>query len=292
MRLVVKQADSTINEFQFTEGPINIGRRSDNQIALPNPAASKKHAVISTVDDGKWMLEDLDSANKTYLNDNAIHKAEIKTGDRIRITDCTIEVNLEDDIKTDKQEADLADTATATTLTTRDSQIIVRKPGAVKAPPVRFPAERAVDFLQATDAIGKADSIDKMLLALLDIMAKQFKAYNVWCALRNQPAGPMTCHAGKKRDGQPLELNDVEINEKITDVVEKQEYLLFLFSRIPGQEDKSRIRSVLIAPVMSSSGCFGVLYTNNTFRDDHYNLGDLDYLMLLAMHAAAMMEKL
>ncbi len=291
MRLVVKQADSTINEFNFTEGPINIGRRSDNQIALPNAAVSKKHAVISTADDGKWTVEDLDSANKTYLNDQAIHKAEIKTGDCIRITDCTIEVNLEDGTNTDKQ-VDLADTATATTLTTRDSQIIVRKPGAVKAPPVRFPAERAIDFLQATDAIGKADSIDKVLLALLDVMAKQFKAYNVWCALRNQPGGPMTCHAGKKRDGQSLELNDIDLNEKITDVVEKQEYLLFLFSRIPSQEDKSRIRSVLIAPIMNSSGCFGVLYANNTFRDDHYNLGDLDYLMLLAMHTASMMEKL
>ena len=291
MRLVVKQADSTINEFHFTEGPINIGRRSDNHISLPNPAASKKHAVISTADNGKWMVEDLDSANKTYLNDNAIHKAEIKTGDRIRITDCTIEVNLEDDTKTDKP-VDLADTATPTTAISRGPQIIVRKPGAVKAPPVRFPAERAVDFLQATDAICKADSIDKVLLVLLDIMAKQFRAYNVWCALRNQPAGPMTCHAGKKRDGQTLELNDVDLNEKITDVVEKQEYLLFLFSRLPVQEDKSRIRSVLIAPIMSPSGCFGVLYANNTFRDDHYNLGDLDYLMLLAVHTAAMMEKL
>jgi predicted component of type VI protein secretion system len=182
MRLVIKQADSTINEFQFTEGPIHIGRRSDNQIPLPDPAISKKHAVISTADDGKWMLEDLDSANKTYLNDRAIHKAEIKTGDRIRIADFTIEVNIEDDTRTTKP-VDLADTATVTTPTSRDLQIIVRKLGAVKAPPVRFPAERAVDFLQATDAIGKADSIDKVLLALLDIMAKQCMACNVRCAL-------------------------------------------------------------------------------------------------------------
>ena len=288
MRLLVKQDGRTVNEFKAAEGPVYIGRRPDNQITLPDGAVSKQHAVIFATDDGKWMVEDLDSANKTYLNDRAIHKAEIETGDCLRIADFTIEVNLENDTVADKT-TDLEDTLTATA---RGPQIIIRKPGAEKAPAVRFPAERAVDFLQATDAISKAGGVDEVLLVLLDIVAKQFDAYHFWCALRDQPAGAMTAHAGRKRDGQSVQLDELEINEKINEAVEKQEFLLFLFSRIPEQAKREQIRSVLIAPVISASGCFGAVYANNTFRDEHYNLGDLDYLMLLAIHTATVLEGL
>ena len=102
----------------------------------------------------------------------------------------------------------------------------------------------------------------------------------------------MTCHAGKKRNGQPAELSDLELSEKITEAIEKDEFLLFLFSRDLSVEKKEQVRSVLIAPVRNRTSCYGALYADNTFRDDHYNLGDLDYLMLLAVHTAVMLEKL
>jgi GAF domain-containing protein len=102
----------------------------------------------------------------------------------------------------------------------------------------------------------------------------------------------MTCHAGKTRAGQPLEMSDIKFNEKITEAVEKNEFLLFVFSRDMSREKKGQIRSIVIAPIMSQAGCFGVLYTNNTFRDDHYSLSDLDYLMLLGFHTAAIVGKL
>ena len=40
----------------------------------------------------------------------------------------------------------------------------------------------------------------------------------------------------------------------------------------------------MIAAIIRSAGCFGVLYVDNAMADDHYSLSDLDYLMLLAMH--------
>jgi len=289
MRLLVKQSDGTVNELQFTKGPVYIGRRPSSQIFLPDEGVSRQHAVIFNTEDGKWIVEDLDSANKTYLNDEAIHKTEIKTGDYLRIVGFTIEVNLEEAAEADKT-MELEDTL-ATTIST-GPQIIIRKPGAEQAPPIRFPSERAVDFLQASDAICKADGLDKMVQALLNIVAKQFGSYHAWCALRNEPTGPMTCHAGKTRDDQSLEMSDVRFNEKITEAIEKNEFLLFVFSRDMSKEKKGQIRSVVIAPIMSQAGCLGVLYTNNTFRDDHYNLSDLDYLMLLGFHTAAIVAKL
>lgn len=288
MRLVVKQNGRTVNEFRFTKGPIYIGRHENSQVFLHDRAVSRQHAVIFSTQDGKWMVEDLDSANKTYLNNRAIHKVEIKNGDCLGITDYTIEINLEDEAETEKP-IYLEDTLAAPS---GGPQFIERKLDTADAPPIRLPAHRAMDLLRANEKIGQAGNPDELLLTLLDITSKQLGTYHNWCALRSEPAGPMTCHAGRSRDGQTLELSGIKLNEKINEAIEKNHFLLFIFSRDMSKEEKGQIRSVVIAPIIGPAGCFGVLYANNTFRDDHYSLSDLDYLMLLGMHAAAAVQRM
>jgi hypothetical protein len=41
---------------------------------------------------------------------------------------------------------------------------------------------------------------------------------------------------------------------------------------------------------MDPTGCFGVLYVDNAMDHEQYNLSDLDYLMLLAISTAAILE--
>ncbi len=297
MRLVVKQGDSAANEFRFAKGPVYIGRHTNSQVFLPDRVVSRHHAVLFSTQDGKWMVEDLDSANKTYLNEKAIHKAEIKTGDCLRITDFTIEINIEDGTEVDKK-IDLEDTLTKTAygledtsgITSYEPQIIVRRPGSDHASDMRLPAKRVKDFVQATEAICKANGLDEVLHALLRIAARQFNAYRIWCALRSQHAGPMTCHAGKQRDGSAVELDEIKLNEKITQAIEKKQFLLLPRIRPQGKKEKETIHSVMIAPVMGQAGCFGALYIDNDMSHEHYTLSDLDYLMLIAIHTAAILE--
>mgnify|MGYP001040111351 CR=1 FL=1 len=296
MRLVLRQDNRIINEFRFAKGPVYIGRHRNSQIFLQHKAVSRQHAVIFQTQEGKWMAEDLDSANKTYLNDEAIHKTEIQNGDHIRIVDFTIEINLENDTEADKP-IELEDTLTKTaynmeaSLATPPHEIIVRKPDAGHAPAMRLPAKRLTEFSQATQAICKADNPDELLLALLDITLKQFRAYHTWCALRNQPTGPMTSHAGRQRDGQKVELSEIKLDEKVTQAVEKGQYLVL--PRVSAQiEKEDKIRSALIAPIMRQAGCLGVIYVDNSMESEHYSLSDLDYLMLIAIHTAAVLENL
>ena len=293
MRLVVKKGNSIVSELQFDGGPICIGRHSNSQVFLPDRTVSRQHAVIFTTQDGKWMAEDLDSANKTYLNDEAIHKAEIKTGDCLRIADFTIEVNLKDVAEAEKP-IHVEDTLTTATRDSpspsegRDSQIIVRRLDVEHAPDITLPAKRAQDFLQATEAICRANGLDEVLQVLLNIILRQFGAYHTWGALRNQATGPMTCHAGRGRDGQTVELSEIKLNEKINQAVEKGQFLLL--PQVSAQIEDEKIRSAMIAPIIDPTGCFGVLYVDNAADREQYSLSDLDYLMLLAIHTAAILE--
>ncbi len=290
MRLVLKHKDGETRELQFETGPIQIGRASDSHVFLPDRTVSKKHAVIVCADNGKWEVQDLDSANKTYLNGEAVHKAEIKTGDAIRITEFTLEINLDERpaVETQSQFEDTLNLEAG--LATPMHETVVRKPDAGHAPAMRLPAKRLSDFSQACDTICGAANLEGLLVSLLNVGVQQFSAFHTWCALREQPNGPMTYHAGKRRDGQPVELSELMLADKINHAVERAQSLVL--PRVAADlESKERIRSALIAAICGPAGCYGVIYVDNAMVHDHYTLGDLDYLMIVAMHTAAILKR-
>lgn len=290
MRLLVKQSDGTAKELQFEQGPISIGRGANNRVFLPDKGVSREHAVIRTMGGGKWMIEDLGSSNKTYLNNKAVRKAEIKHGDCLRITDFTLEVILEEAPAQQSLQAEDTLLHLEAALTTPKHETVVRKPDAQHAPAMRLAARRLSDFSKATETIFTASSVDDLLLTLLNVTLEQFNAYHVWCALRKQPNGPMTCHGGKRRDNTPVQLNELQLSEKITQAVEKGQF--FVLPSVSAQvEKKDRIRSAMVAAIMRPDGCYGVLYADNAMIHEHYSLSDLDYLMLIAMHTAAILNK-
>ena len=284
MHLVVKQAGITINNFRFAKGPIHIGRHIHSQIMLPDIMVSRQHAVIYETQEGNWIVEDLDSANKTYLNDKAIHKAEIKNGDCLRIVDFVIEINIEEQTEADKR-IHLDDTLITTF---REPKIIMRDLDAEHAPDIRLPAKRTKDYLHATKVICKANGANEVLDTLLSIMLQQFAAYHVWCALRNEPSGSMACHTGRSRDGREIQISDIKLNDKINHAAENGHFILL--PQVSELLEDKTIRSAMIAPVIGAAGCFGVMYIDNNMEQQPYSLSDLDYLMLLAIHTAAILE--
>lgn len=62
-----------------------IGRSNNNKIIIKDPYISKNHLKI-VEDEGMFFLEDLNSANGTYLNgERILDVVRLKNGDRIKI---------------------------------------------------------------------------------------------------------------------------------------------------------------------------------------------------------------
>lgn len=295
MRLVVKRGNSIFNEFQFAKGPINIGRHADSQIFLPERTVSRYHAVLYTDQQGQWIIEDLDSVNKTYLNDQPIHKSPVKTDDAIKIVDFIIDISLEDETIADKA-INLDDTLTTAIDDAGDTRIkdplepkiIVRRTDTGRAPDIKLPVKRTAAFAQATEAICKARGLDDVLKVLLDIANKQFNAACSWGALRNEPSGPMLAHTGKSPSGKSIKLENLRLRDKINQAIDKQQFLLV--PRIPNKPGETDIHSAIIAPIAGQGGCFGVIYVDNDKAHPSYDISDLDYLMLIAIHTSTIVE--
>ena len=146
MRVLVKQSDGNTKELQFVKGPVSIGRGTNNQVFLPDRGVSREHAVISSTNDGRWIIEDLDSSNKTYLNEKAIRKAEIKHGDCLRITDFTLEIILEEQARAEEPIHPEDTLHLEAALTVPKHETVVRRPDAQHAPAMRLAARRLTDF--------------------------------------------------------------------------------------------------------------------------------------------------
>ena len=77
--------------FPIQKAKITLGRDEANDICLNDSLVSKFHAVIEiTVNNTKggvyeYILQDLESTNNTYVNDQLINLHRLSEGDRIRI---------------------------------------------------------------------------------------------------------------------------------------------------------------------------------------------------------------
>lgn len=80
---LVGQREGGEEVHDLREASATIGRDRTCSIVLTHPAVSRKHARI-TVDDSSFTVEDLKSANGTYVNNTRIERASLKPGDVVR----------------------------------------------------------------------------------------------------------------------------------------------------------------------------------------------------------------
>ena len=77
--------------FPIQKAKITIGRDESNDICLNDSLVSAHHAVIEiTVNQEmngvyEYILQDLDSTNNTYVNDQLVNLHRLSEGDRVRI---------------------------------------------------------------------------------------------------------------------------------------------------------------------------------------------------------------
>ena len=291
MHLVVRRGGKVFNDYRFSSGPVYIGRNPANQVLLPSRTVSRQHAVIYSAEPNKWLIEDIGSSNRTYVNDRElIDKYRLKNGDKIRIGEYSITADLDNsaDVKTETMRGISVHLDDTLTTVSPEPQVLTRRPGRDKGPAMRIPASRLKDFARAAELVCKSNGLDEIASTLVRTCISQFSAFQCFCALRSQSEGPMTAQCGKCRSGTRIDIKQLRLNDKINDAVENT--IFMLFPQVPVLKKEDHIRSIMVAPLVSELGTFGFLYINNAADHEHYTISDLDYLVLLAIHTATIIE--
>ena len=165
-----------------------------------------------------------------------------------------------------------------------DIHIESRLANSKSAPMIKVPSSRAADLLSASRLLNNIRSVKTLHHQLLDIILSQFAPLNAFVAVRKEDCGPMDMEAGRKISSESIKISDLMMADKIKEATEKNRYIL-----VP-QMPRGKIRSAIIAPILNGRQCHGFLYANNSTMHEPYDMADLDYLMLISIHAAALME--
>src|SRR5215468_11269286 len=83
-KLILKFEQNILKEVGLSQAPLTIGRLPDNLLQIDNLAVSGHHAKIYWEQD-HYVVEDLGSLNGTYVNNQRVGKATLKSGDLMTI---------------------------------------------------------------------------------------------------------------------------------------------------------------------------------------------------------------
>jgi len=75
---------STFGKTFALHGMMTVGRASECGISVPSEEISRQHAKLQVMPDG-IAVEDLGSANGTFINDKRVHTGMLKPGDELRL---------------------------------------------------------------------------------------------------------------------------------------------------------------------------------------------------------------
>lgn len=281
MRLFVSLGESSINELKFERGPIYVGRQMGSQVFLPDKSVSRQHAVFYTTKDGSWIIEDLGSSNKTYVNSQVIHKSELKHNDVVRIADFLIRVSLEAEEDLERRD-EMEDTIIGEHHVHRDLHTVERKFDALDAPPFKIPPKRLKQYHKILVIINNNKSLDSLHKSIMDALFRQFNALNIWMAFRKNPTGPMDVESGRKLTTEHVNRMDLALPASLSESMNEGKYLLI--HQLPKQITAKGIRSVMICPISTQDENHGIIYIANATDHPHYNLADLDYLILISIN--------
>jgi pSer/pThr/pTyr-binding forkhead associated (FHA) protein len=96
-KLILKYEAAVLKEVNVGVDPLTIGRAPDNDIQVDNLAVSSHHAKIMN-EAGKLVVEDLNSMNGTFVNNQRVKRVTLKPGDVVLVGKHTIEVRGEADV--------------------------------------------------------------------------------------------------------------------------------------------------------------------------------------------------
>jgi len=87
---VMQMAEAAVQGLNMDKPVITIGRAPGNDLTLPHPSVSGRHAEIRKQQDGRFLVRDVGSTNGTYVNGVRISQHVAGPGDRVTVGAVTL----------------------------------------------------------------------------------------------------------------------------------------------------------------------------------------------------------
>lgn len=270
-----------------------IGRNPDCGVVIPVTSVSREHAQILKVQ-GKFHIEDLQSRNGTFVNNQAISsRVPLKNNDRIRICDF-LAVFVETTGTTATNPATQDDDGGQEGSSTTVEATLSHNSGMLLE---TQPAEKLRGLLEISANLSKTLDLDVLLPKIVDSLFQLFKqADRAFIILAGDQPGRLMPKVVKTRRQQD------EANARFSRsiVLRCLETAQAFLSDDASQDNRFqtsqsvvdfRIRSVMCVPLVNPEGkAFGVMQLDTQDRSKKFTKSDLELLCGVSSQAGVALE--
>jgi len=277
--------------FELSNVQSVIGR-ANADIELHDGTVSRAHARL-TQRDGRWMLDDMGSANGTFLNGVRVAKSmPLQRGDQIRCGSTLLvfgggrptpsHVDLD-------EEGLLLDAAIVATVPSNEDSVIIPTPEAGTA---------AIGNLRIlydhTTEVGRIFDIDALLQRTLELIFTHIKADRGYVLLVDE-SGNLTLKASRLRDEQKTD--EAPISRTIVnEVIQKQVGVLSTNAMSDSRFASGKsvhdfgIRSAICVPIKGRERILGVIQLDCGVSEQTYSTEQLRLLTAIGYQTGLAME--
>jgi signal transduction histidine kinase len=295
VKLVVLNGDMANWEFVL-EGPeMTVGRRADNDVVLSSDRrVSRVHARLFERD-GVWHIEDMASANGTFVNDRRVHApVRLRPGDRIRVGRTFIEVVPEATSPAERQAARMVDLVAEDQPVREEDSVVLEVKTTAAVPEEGAPEKlrrRLLVLTQVAETLGSTLDLDQLLGRVLDYVLEVVPAETGIILLRDEN-GQWSPKVARVRGA--AEEGKVAVSTRLVDRALRDAVTILTEDALTDQRfsDASsihelRIRSALCAPLIHRGEHLGAIYLHTTSDTDIFGHDAVELLNSIAPQAAA-----
>lgn len=296
MKLVVLNGDMANWEFAL-EGPeMVVGRRTDNAIVLPaDRRISRVHARVFDRD-GAWHIEDMGSANGTFVNDRRVHSpVRVRPGDRIRLGRTWLEVVPDPLSPEERRAAEVVSLVQPDQAEEEPEESIVLQvktaPGVPEEADTETLRRQLLILTQVAEALGSTLDLDQLLGRVLDYVLEVIPAERGIIVLRDEDGG-WTPKVARLRGGG--EETHVAVSMRLVGRALRDAATILTEDALSDQRFRDassihelRIRSALCSPLIHRGEPLGAVYLDTTSDTEIFGPSAVELLSSIAPQAAS-----
>ena len=272
-------------------GGVRIGSAPGNSVCLEDAGVAGRHCEIA-VEDGRFVLTDLESAGGTFVNGIPVKRKELQTGDEVAIGDSVFLFRIEERGAAGSSAVELdegrAPSATARQL--RYEELTYLKPESLAALPASERRARNLSVLLRMSAgIGALRDEELLAWTLLGMVFDVIPAERGAILLMDEQGQELRSHVAWDRVQGPD--HPVHVSQGILRRVMGERISLLEEDAEGAQEGEEKGKqSVLCAPLMAGERCLGILYLDTRNAGTRFSEEDLELVSAIAALAAMGIE--
>jgi len=273
--IVIKGADEG-KQFELPDRAVAIGRDRTNPICLHDTEVSRRHAEVTFVGDGGYILRDLGSANGTIVNTRTVQEAILRSGDHLQIgqtimvfsasrPEGPVSSDLADRIRMVTKQDEFSSAIVKTVHENHGSQILARPEEAG----TQWLKDRLANLsimYETIQAVSHILDLDQLLDKIMELIFGSIEADHGCIMLRNPDTGVFEPKAIRFREGVNRD-EQIILSRTIMDYVLREKKGILI--QDAGKDDRFsagqsikrfNIREAICVPMKGRHETHGVLF--------------------------------